>query len=55
MTLWRAPGRVVARSGACWTSLGALVLARVVLPFIDGKYWHAQESEREVTDKVVHG
>jgi hypothetical protein len=30
------PVRVAARSGASWTSLGVLVLARVVVRFIDG-------------------
>jgi hypothetical protein len=49
------PVRVAARSGASWTSLGVLGMARLVLSFDDGVHWRVQEGEREWFGKVVHG
>jgi hypothetical protein len=54
VTLWHAPVRVRERPGMCWASLGACVLAHVVLSSVDGVYPQVQESERKVADTVVH-
>jgi hypothetical protein len=46
------PVRVAACSGASWTSLGVLGLARLVLSADDGWYWRVQESEKRCIDMV---